>query len=258
MRRPHLALTSAALLLCAACSGTKTDGAAESPAPDYGPTVRTAVAAMIKSTAAFDEKVEIAGDGQNFAIGVKGRFDFGGDKGMLAVDFPEGGISHVDEVFAENKVYVRGAAGLDGEWGVIGRDKAEAHYLLRAPLNDPEHVLRQLGAMGKISKEETEQVNGTAAVRYHGLLSADALTLRGSAKLREQTSQLRGAVGEVPMYADTWVDGQGRLVRARLRCDLGQGHVAVTVDFTDHGQAVKVSVPGDASPVSSVSGVLTG
>ncbi|WP_329402897.1 hypothetical protein [Streptomyces melanogenes] len=258
MRRPHLALTSIALLLCAACSGTKTDRAAESPAPDYGPTVRTAVTALGKSTAAFDEKVEIAGDGQNFAIGVKGRFDFAGAKGMLAVDFPEGGISHVDEVFASNKVYVRGAAGLDGEWGVIGRDKAEAHYLLRSPLNDPEHVLQQLSTMHKISKEGTEQVNGATAVRYHGLLGADILTLRGSAKLREQASQLRGVVGEIPMYADTWVDSQGRLVRARLRCDLGPGHVAVTVDFADHGKAVKVSVPGDATPVSSVSGVLTG
>ncbi|MFF1477122.1 hypothetical protein ACFVYD_06015 [Streptomyces sp. NPDC058301] len=214
---------------------------------------------MAKSTAAFDEKIEISGDGQDFTIAVKGGFDFGGDKGTLAVDFPGGAISHMDEVFANNRVYVRGAAGMDGAWGVIGRDKAEANYLLRAPLNDPEHVLRQLSGLHKISKEETEQVNGVPAVRYHGLLASDALTSRVSAKLRAEVGKLSDLVGDaVPMYADTWVDAQGRLVRARLRCDLGQGHVAVTVAFTDHGKAVRVSVPEEPIPVSSASGVLTG
>lgn len=88
MRRPHLALTSIALLLCAACSGTKTDRAAESPAPDYGPTVRTAVTALGKSTAAFDEKVEIMRRRPEFRDRSQGPFRLRRGQGDARRRFP--------------------------------------------------------------------------------------------------------------------------------------------------------------------------
>ncbi|MFE9123728.1 hypothetical protein [Streptomyces sp. NPDC007172] len=260
MRRcPSLAV--ATLLLCAGCSTTSTKAAPE-PSVDQGSVVKAAVAATSKGPARIDQTIEITGGGAGGTITVTGGIDFAGDKATLGVDFPQGGISHVDEVFAGKQAYVRGASGVDNDtWAVTPRDTAEAHYLLRAPLNDPKHVLRQISAMHHVSKEGDEEVAGARTVHYRGMLGHDTLTLRMAKETREKVNQTRGLLGsDLPAYADAWVDQQGRVVQTRMSLDLTAGRVTVTTILSDLGKPIQVSVPSadDAVPATGFTGILTG
>ncbi|GAA5017893.1 LppX_LprAFG lipoprotein [Streptomyces siamensis] len=268
MRRPVL-LATAAALLCAGCSTADSDGAADaraSAAPTssvtYRNAVRKAAETVGKGSAGVDERIEITGDGSTYTLTVAGDFDFAADRGSIAVDFPGGGIDHSEEVFADGKIYVSGTAGTDdGAWGVVARDKAEVHYALRAPLNDPEHVLRQVSAIRKVSKVGSETVDGVRAVRYRGVLSHAALTLRMADDVRDKMDQVRTSVGsDIPVFVDAWVDGKGRLVRTRMALNMSGSGVTATMDLSDFGEPVKPKVPkaADTYPATSVSGVLLG
>ncbi|MFF7356138.1 hypothetical protein ACFZA1_26360 [Streptomyces filipinensis] len=260
-------MAAVAALLCAGCaaSGDGSDDAkpkagSSSPAPDAA--VRAAVARTGTTSARLHERIEIGGGGREYALTVTGGFDFGRDRGSLAVDFPEGGISHLDEVFADGKVYVRGASGPDaGTWGVMPRDKAVAHYALRAPVNDPEHVFRQISAMRHVSREGEETVNGVRAAHYRGTLDHKTLTLRMAPDVRSKMDQGRDLLGDdLPVFADAWVDGRGRLVQTRMTLNLAGTQVKVTTGLSGLGTPVSVKTPrpGDTVPAGSMSGVLSG
>jgi hypothetical protein len=85
-----------ATLVCAGCSTDKTENDAK-PTVEYSTqhraAVRTAVATVRQDAARIDEKIEIAGDGTTYELAVTGGFDFAGDRGRIAVDFPGGAIS---------------------------------------------------------------------------------------------------------------------------------------------------------------------
>ncbi|MFJ9820147.1 hypothetical protein ACIRU3_33740 [Streptomyces sp. NPDC101151] len=215
-----------------------------------------------RTTARLDERIEISGGGDEYVLTVTGGFDFARDRGSLAVDFPQGAVAHVMETFADDKVYVRGASGVAAEaWGVTSRDKAEAHYALRAPLNDPEHVFRQISAMERVSREGEETVHGVRAVHYRGMLDHKALTLRLARDVREKMDQARDIMGDdLPVFADAWVDGGGRLVQTRMTMNLAGGRVKVTMALSELGAPVRATTPhrGDTVPVTSTSGVLSG
>ncbi|MFF9031501.1 LolA-like protein [Streptomyces iakyrus] len=271
MRRP-LVLAAAAMLLCAGCStadaGHPDKPAAASSSPSSGSSsasgsaVRAAVAALREDTAGFRQKIELEGDGKVYGLTVTGGFDFAADKGHLAVDLPGGAIDHSDQIFADNKIYISGVQGIGEEtWGVMPRDEAEAHYLLRAPLNDPEHVLQQIAAMRKISQEGTENVQGVRAVRYRGILDHRTATLRMATDMRTRMDQARDALGsDVPVFADAWVDGRGRLVQIRMNVNMSGARVTLTMALSDIGQPVRVWVPraSDTVPVTEVGGILNG
>lgn len=166
MRRPPLSVAVATLvatLLCAGCSTANTgsdDRSAASSSAEHRSAVRAAVVTIRQDTAHIDQKIEITDDGTAYTLTVTGGFDFAGDRGHIAVDFG-GAISHSEETFADDKIYVTGTHGATkGKWGVMPRDKAEAHYALRAPLNDPEHVLKQVSAMRQVSREGEESIRG--------------------------------------------------------------------------------------------------
>jgi hypothetical protein len=269
MRRP-LVLTAAAALLCAGCSTADAGGrdkpAAASPSStsSSGPrsAVRAAVAALREDSAGFRQEIELEGEGQVYGLTVTGGFDFAADRGHLAVDLPGGAIDHSDQVFADGKIYVSGVQGIgEDAWGVMPRDKAQAHYLLRAPLNDPEHVLQQIAAMRKISREGEENVQGVRAVRYRGILDHRTVTLRMAPDVRTKTDQARDALGsDLPVFADAWVDGRGRLVRTRMSVNMSGARVTLTMALSDIGEPVRVTVPraADTIPVTEVSGILNG
>ncbi|MEU9099975.1 hypothetical protein [Streptomyces sp. NPDC048361] len=260
MRR-HILLTAATLLLCAGCS-TASTGRASEPSVDQGAIVKTATATTSKGTARMDQKIVIAGGGVDATIAVTGNVDFAGDKATLAVDFPQGGISHVDEVLVGKQAYIRGAAGVDeATWAVGSRDTAQAHYILRAPLNDPQHVLRQISAMHHVSKEGDEEVAGVGTSRYRGMLDHETLTLRMAPETREKVEQARDLLGnDLPAYAEAWVDQQGRVVQTRTSMDLGGARVTVTTALGDLGKPVRVSLPSadDTVPATGFTGILTG
>ncbi|MFC0597242.1 LppX_LprAFG lipoprotein [Streptomyces palmae] len=266
MRRSLILLSSIALL-CAGCSGTSDSGRKDGSVSASGtgspaPVVREALAKTGRGTARIDQKIELGDTTQTFTLDLTGAFDLGRDKGRLTVDFPSGAVDTVEEVFVDDMVYLRGMPNLEGHWGATSRGAAKAHYLLRAPLNDPEHVLRQMASMRQITKVGPEKVNGAAAVRYRGTLDHSTLTLRLVKSMRQKAAQLRDALGgDLPVFADAWIDGSGRVVRARLSFDSeALAHVKVTMDFSDFGKPVKAAAPSPADTVlvGETSGVLLG
>ncbi|MFG2274951.1 hypothetical protein ACGFNY_34885 [Streptomyces chartreusis] len=269
MRRP-LVLVAAAALLCAGCSSTdagdddKAAAASPSSTSSSGPrsAVRAAVAALREDSAGFRQEIELEGEGQVYGLTVTGGFDFAADRGHLAVDLPGGAIDHSDQVFADGKIYISGVQGVgEDAWGVLPRDKAQAHYLLRAPLNDPEHVLQQIAAMREISREGEEKVHGVRAVRYRGILDHRTVTLRMASDVRTKMDQARDILGsDLPVFADAWVDDGGRLVQTRMSANLSGAQVTLTMALSDIGEPVRVTVPkaADTIPVNEVGGILNG
>ncbi|MEV4443672.1 hypothetical protein AB0K09_32730 [Streptomyces sp. NPDC049577] len=282
MRR-SVALVGAVVLLCAACSAhaekkpqqSAKEGATPSGASaDQSAAVRAAVATTVKSTARIQEQIKVdGGDGQSFTISVKGGFDMAGDKGGLTAGLSTAGstagstadsAARLDEVFADGTVYIRMPQETTGDtaWRSIRRDEAVSHYVLRAPVNDPEHVLNQVSRMRAAVKAGEETVNGAPTVRYHGKLDTETLLLRMAEDKRAKFNEMLPLLGgEIPAFADVWVDRHGRIVRTRLLCNMAGTGVTATMDLTDHGKPVDTpSVPhgADRLPATAVGGPLGG
>ncbi|MFF3123617.1 hypothetical protein ACFVRD_14880 [Streptomyces sp. NPDC057908] len=261
MRRPLVPLAVAAALLCAGCSGGSGSGSgsaqeAEKSAKtsgsgseaDHGAAVRAAVAATKKSSARIDERIEIGDGTAAYVISIKGDFDWAGARGRLGVALgnaatPRKTSPRLEEIFDGDTVYFGGFAEMEGSWGSIRRDKAEAHYALRAPMNDPEHVLRQVAQMRRASKVGEETVNGAPAVHYRGVLTHETVTLRMVKDMRAKVDTMREQIGGLTVYADAWVDRSGRIVRTRLDWPMGAAGVKATMNLADHGKSVRVNAP---------------
>ncbi|MEV0492457.1 hypothetical protein [Streptomyces atratus] len=274
MRRPLIPLAVAAALLCAGCSGdpgTAQDAAKAAKASgsgsetDHGAAVRAAVTATKKTSARIDQKIEIGDGTASYVISIKGDFDWAGAKGRLGVALhnaaaPRKTSPRMEEIFDGDTVYFGGFAEMAGSWGSIRRDRAEAHYALRAPMNDPEHVLRQVAQMRRTSKVGEETVNGTPAVHYRGLLTQETVTLRMAKDMRAKVDTMREGIGGLTVFADAWVDRSGRVVRTRLDWPLGAVGVKATMNLAEHGKPVRVTVPdpGKVVPMPSIGGPLPG
>ncbi|MFJ2738333.1 hypothetical protein ACIO3O_01555 [Streptomyces sp. NPDC087440] len=289
MRRSAILISitgiSAIAVLGTACS-SGTDGkapapggqaqktsSAQTPAPtpsaDPAAAVRAAVDAAGNSTARIDEAIRLTGGGQDFTITVKGAFDMKADKGTLKASLAQtGGTAQkpvpLDEIFSDDTVYVRMPSERNGDtgWRAIQRDKTEVHYLLRAPANDPEHVLRQVSMAHDVTEVGQEKVNGTSAVHYRGKLDSKALLLRMAKDRRELMAGPLEAMGDsLPAFADVWLGKDGRIVRITLGCDLGQGKVTATMNLTGRGEPVTLpALPKNARtvPAASLGGPLGG
>ncbi|OPC76929.1 hypothetical protein B4N89_40755 [Embleya scabrispora] len=257
----------AVVALCAGCSGTS-PGRAESPsqpappAADHGETVRTAIAATRAGTAHFETRHELGAEGKHFMLTMTGDFDFAGDLGHVAVDFPEGGISHIDEIFADGRVHVSNLPQTEGKWATMPRTAAEAHYVLRAPLNDPEHVLEQLASIHETTRVGAEDLDGTPTTHYRGALLEDAITLRITEKIRAGPPDIAPLFpdGRLSIPADVWLNSEGRVVRTRLTLQEAGMDVVATTTFSRHGTPVHVDTPKaeQTVPVDTIKGVLPG
>lgn len=222
--------------------------------------VRAAVKKARATSARIDETIVTRGRGEEFTLSLAGPFDLAAGKGELSVDFPGGAVDHMDEVFSGGKVYLTQTVP-KGHWAVIDRDQARAHSLLRAPLNDPEHVLRQVSAIRDVSDRGTTTIDGRPVHLYGGTLDYRALTLGLVDERRKQLDTVRKALGGgLPASVLVWVDEEGRPARVELTAMLQTANVTTTMNLTDFGKPVKVRVPeaSRTTPTDSVSGVLPG
>jgi hypothetical protein len=224
--------------------------------------VRTAVAKVRGTSARIGGTVETAEAENKYTVSLAGPFDLAKGRGKLSVDFPGGAIDHVDEIFDGDTIYVSGIQGAaKGTWGSVARDKAEAHYLLRAPLNDPEHYLRQIAAMRNVARFSSESVGGRPTTRYRGSIDHATLTLKMAGKTRKGVGKIRDALRtDLPVFADAWVDREGRLVKLRMTYRMETLSVTTTVTLSEFGKPVKTAAP-DASrtvPATTQGGVLLG
>ncbi|MEU2872139.1 hypothetical protein ABZ769_23490 [Streptomyces olivoreticuli] len=280
MRRSFALVSAGAVaLLCSACSTDSAEkpqqpakasaepASSPSASADSGSVVRAAAAATAKSSARIDEKIEIRGGATKGTLAIKGSFDMPGGKGRLTVNLSSQDSAKtvpLDEIFADGTVYFRMPTEKNGDtfWRSLPRDKAESHYLLRSPMNDPEHVLRQVERMHDVTKAGEENVNGAPTVRYRGKLNHETLTFRMAEDRRAKLTEAREKMGsDLPALADVWVDRDGRIVRTRLDCPLGVAGVTTTMDLTDHGKPVETPVVPEGAevvPPNTVGGPLTG
>ncbi|MEV8055218.1 hypothetical protein AB0P37_01485 [Streptomyces antimycoticus] len=222
--------------------------------------IRTAVAKARATSARIEETVVTRGAGKEFILSVAGPFDLAADRGKLSVDFPGGAVDHMDEIFNGGKVYLTRTVP-KGHWAVIDRAEARAHSLLRAPLNDPELVLRQVAAIRGVSDQGTTTIDGRPAHLYRGTLDYRTLTLGLVDEHRERLDAVRKAMGGgLPSSARVWVDEEGRPARVELSAALNTQIVTATMDLTDFGKPVEVTVPDPSRtiPTDAVSGVLPG
>ncbi|MGZ2356285.1 hypothetical protein LRE75_06195 [Streptomyces sp. 372A] len=274
VRRPLIPLALLAALLCAGCSSgpePETARAAEKPATidtletDHGAAVRAAVAKTKKSSARIAEEIELGDGTSSYVVSVDGAFDWAAGRGRLAVqlhseDAPGKASPRMDEIFRGENTYFGGFAEMEGSWGAVRQDDLEAHYALRAPGNDPRHVLAQVARMKDVSKAGEERVNGAAAVHYKGTLDQETVTLRMAKDMREKVDRIRELTGEVAVDAEVWIDTEGRIVRTRLDWPLGAASVRATMNLAKHGLAVEAAAPDEADivPLPALGGPLPG
>ncbi|MFD9597034.1 LppX_LprAFG lipoprotein [Kitasatospora sp. NPDC059973] len=224
--------------------------------------MREAAAATGRTSARVGQTVQLTNGDTTYNLAVAGDFDMAADRGQLGVNLPGGAISHLDEVFADGQVYVRGSAGVPaGSWAAIDRERPVAHALLRSPVNDPEHVLQQLSTLTRVVRNGEEELDGVRTVRYSGVLADDAVVLRLAPEVQAKLATYRSlGGGDLRIPAEVWVDPQGRVAKVRLVLDMDPIHAVTTVTFTELGKPVKVSPPPakSTSAVTELSGVLTG
>ncbi|MFF4160880.1 hypothetical protein [Streptomyces sp. NPDC001678] len=286
MRRPAILVCAIALLSSAACTPDSAEqprhsasasasapASASVPVPgaaaDQGATVRDAVAATLKSTARVEERTEMSGPAEmNFTVAANGEFDMAGGGGRLAAKL---GMSvdatktiPLDEIFTRDTVYFRMPEEKSGDtaWRSVSRKEAQAHYLLRPPMNDPEYTLRQAAMMRGAAKVGEESVNGKPAVRYRGKLDHEAITVRMAPDRRAKLdSGLKQMGGEIPVFADVWINHDGLIARTLLSSGMGQVRIKMTTDFTDLGKPVEPPAAPEAVeslPADMAGGPLTG
>lgn len=256
----HARLVSAAvLLLCTACSGGADGDSGESTekAAHHGAAVRAAIERTSADSVRVDEKIELksADSPATYVFAIAGAFDLAGDRGRLTVELEDSGMDPVEEVFVGDTVYVRGSRAVgEDTWASAVRSEALTRYFLRAPLNDPEHLLRQVKAMRQVSNEGAEQVNGAPAVHYRGTIDHATATLRMTTETRQGLDDVREKLGDdMPVYADVWVDDKGRAVQVRLSC-FGGVKAMTTMTLSDFGTPVKAKAPAAEQVVPVTAG----
>ncbi|GHA06791.1 putative lipoprotein [Streptomyces tauricus] len=263
MRHAHLLSTAVMLLCCTACSGGPGGGSGESAEEtvDHGAAVRAAIARTSADSARVDETIEMRSTDSptTYVFAIGGAFDLAGDRGRLTVNLEDSGMDPVEEVFVGDTVYVRGSRAVgEDTWAAADRSEALTRYFLRSPLNDPEHLLRQMKAMRQVSNEGEEQVNDAPAVHYRGTIDHATATLRMTAKTKQGLDEVREKLGDdVPVYADVWVDGKGRAVQVRLSY-FGGMKAVTTLTLSDFGTPVKAGAPpaDEVVPVTAGEDVL--
>jgi len=205
---------------------------------------------------------------ERYVLTISGWYDLQRDTGQLAVDFPGGAISHLDEVLTPDFLFFR-AKGMpnlpDGYWGSTPRDEVRAHYLLRSPGNEPEYVLRQVSEIKEAARMvRSEQVRGAPATRYSGLLPAETLVRGIAGRSQDQVAAVKAVLGEGGgAETDVWVDHHNRVVRVVIQIPgeaFGGMGVAVDMQLFGYGTAGRVTIPpaGSRLPAVAPTGILVG
>jgi hypothetical protein len=108
------------------------------------------------------------------------------------------------------------------------------------------------GKPGKIEEREGDEIGGVDTRHLRTTIDvADAAEQAGdvSRAALEQLATLAPSGGRIPV--DVWIDGEGRLVRERLRGTLQGVDLTVTVDLSDWGDPIEAEIPpeGEIRPV---------
>ena len=242
MRRLLLAAAVLPLLL-AACGGGKHSSSG-------GTTVQLAPTAYVKQAAAKTAKAEsehakldgtVTLQGQTVTMTGEGDFDNAQHQGTMEVHAKVAGVDvQIDEVLDGTSIYLRSpllaAAIPNGKtWMKLDLeklDKAQGVDFSALLSQNPTQTFSQLQASRNVTKVGEETIDGVDTTHYRGRLDLTKL------------KQLQGATAQP---YDVWIgNDDGYVHRMKLGYSVGGQSMSMTMDFSDFGKDVSVTVPSQS------------
>jgi hypothetical protein len=189
-----------------------------------------------------------------------GNFDNSKRLGSMHADFSAGGLSGtLDEVLNGTTIYLQSpllTSNLpEGKtWLKLDLQKAAPKGVDLSALTtqSPTRLLSQLQAAGNVTKVGDETINGTATTHYRGKLDRS--------KLPEVAALANATYGPV----DIWIgkdDGYVHRIHTAYTIKVASAtaqSIAATVDFSDFGKSVSVSVPAASATVDGTGQAIPG
>lgn len=259
MRRGPVVLALAALPLAAgACGG---GGKSSTPTVTLTPVAYVKQAAK-KTSDAPSEHMTLAGSvaagGQTVTLDGAGDFDNASRAGAMHLSFAVGGMSgSIDELLTGRAVYMKSplfSSVLPGgkTWLKIDLGKAlAAHGISLSTLTaqSPSESLSQLLASTDATKVGTEAIDGASTTHYRGTIDFAHLP---------QAARMPGLAKATAPF-DVWVDDStGYVRRVKLAYSISAASVAMTMDFSNFGEAVTAQAPPAADTYDATNSALKG
>ena len=260
MRRSAIVLFLVSLPLAAvACGGSSKPKA--SSASSGAAAIDVVKSAAKKTTLAGSEHVtvDVGGttSGQQLTVTGAGDFDNKKHVGSLHVDLSAGISTSIDAVLSDTDMYLRSPlftallpAGKS--WLKLDLKKAGAAQGLNLSSllpQDPTQSLAALQSLKAAAKVGAEEVGGVSTTRYRARIDPSKLPAAAAGNPAS------------PGTYDAWIGRDGYVYRVRTHLATGSGNaksiVTLTVDLSDFGKTVKVTVPPAGQTVAS-SGSLPG
>jgi hypothetical protein len=180
-------------------------------------------------------------EGQAIAFTAAGEFDYRARRGRMDYEFTEGAgaLDRVEAVFAERDLYLSlpggGDTWLHADLDVAAEQIADRAKAARAEapppelaslgafdFNDPSQALARLRDASAVEELGEETVFGVATTRYRARLE-----------------------GDQPLAATAWIDATSLIRRLELTTDEGPAPFTMTMELTEFGKPVDISVPED-------------
>jgi uncharacterized protein YdeI (BOF family) len=242
MRRLLLAAAVLPLLL-AACGGGK-QSSSGSTTVQLAPTAYVKEAAS-KTAKAESEQAKLDGtvtlQGQTVELTGEGDFDNAQHQGTMQVHAKVAGVDvQIDEVLDGTSIYLRSpllaAAIPNGKtWMKLDLEKlgkAQGVDFSALLSQNPTQTFSQLQASRNVTKVGEETIDGVDTTHYRGRLDLTKL------------KQLQGATAQP---YDVWIgNDDGYVHRMKLGYSVGGQAVSMTMDFSDFGKDVSVTVPSQS------------
>jgi hypothetical protein len=238
MRRALVALVAAPFLL-AACGGSGSSSSTVTLTP-----AAYVMQAAAKSAQATSEHVDLkaatAVQGEAVTITGAGDFDNAKHEGQMTVHANLQGIDvQIEEVISDTALYMKSpllqAAVPKGKtWLKIDLQKiAKSQGIDFSSLfgQDPAQSFSQLQASGQVTKVGDETIGGVDTAHYRGHIDAS--------KLPPALAKLKATYGPY----DVWIDQDGYVRRMRMSYGVQKQTVAMTMNFSDFGKDVTVTIP---------------
>jgi hypothetical protein len=254
------ALLLVIVLPLAACGG----GSKSSGQPSNMTPVAYVKSSATKTAQTSSEHVALKGSltvgGTLVTVDGTGDFDNAKKLGSMHADFSAGGLSGtLDEVLNGSTIYLQSPLLTSNlpkgkTWLKLDLQKAAPKGVDLSALTtqSPTKLLAQLQASGNVTKVGDETINGTATTRYRGKLDV--------AKLPRVAALAKATYAPV----DIWIGKDDRYVH-RIHTaytikavNASAQSIAVTVDFSDFGKSVSVSVPAASATADGTGQAIPG
>jgi hypothetical protein len=261
MRRSAIVFVLVSLPLAAvACGGASKPKASSTSSGAAAIDVVRSAAKKTTLSGSEHVTVDVGGttSGQQLTVTGAGDFDNKQHVGSLHVDLSAAGIStSIDAVLSDTDMYLRSplfSALLPAgkSWLKLDLKKAGAAQGLNLSSllpQDPTQSLAALQSLKAAAKVGTEEVGGVSTTRYRARIDPSKLPAAAAGNPAS------------PGTYDAWIGGDGYVYRVRTHLATGSGNaksvVTLTVDLSDFGKTVKVTVPPAGQTVAS-SGSLPG